>query len=86
MVFHQICQGGVLQLVHTQEAVGVSGCVYEEVFAALLRQIGQGIALDLFTDPDEKTAWCARAAQKFICLLQSENPCGKRKVISAASL
>lgn len=72
----------MLQLVHTQEAVRVSGGIYEEVFAALLlRQIGQGIALDLFTDSDQKTAWFACAAQELIGFLQRENPCGKEKVI-----
>lgn len=63
----------MLQLVNTQEAVRVGRCIYEEMFAAFLRQVGQGIALDLFTDSDEKTAWHA-CAQKFICFLQCENP------------
>lgn len=58
----------MLQLVHTQEAVRVGRCVYEEMFAALLRQVGQGIALDLFTDSDQKTSWHT-CAQKVICFL-----------------
>lgn len=63
MIFHQIRQGGMLQLVHAQEAVGVCRGIDEEMFTAVLWQVGQGIAFDPFTDADEKTAGHA-CAQK----------------------
>lgn len=66
VILHQLCQGGVLQPVRAQEAVGVGGGIDEEVFAAVLRQVGQDIALDPFTDSDQEAAWHA-CAQKFIC-------------------
>lgn len=66
MIFHQLGQSGMLQLVHAQEAVGVRGGIYEEMFTAILRKVGQGIAFDLFTDSDQETAWHA-SAQKVIC-------------------
>lgn len=73
VILHQLGQGGVLQLVHTQEAVGVRRSIYEEMFAAVLRQVGQGIASDLLTDSDQKTARHT-CAQKVICSLYCENP------------
>lgn len=80
VILHQLGQGGVLQLVHTQEAVGVRRSIYEEMFAAVLRQVGQGIASDLLTDSDQKTARHT-CAQKVICSLYCENPCAKEKQV-----
>lgn len=49
------------------------------MFAAVLGQIGQDVALDPLADPDQKAAWHARA-QKLIRSLYGENSCGKEEV------
>lgn len=57
VVVYKVSQRWMLQLVHSKKAVGITGGINEEMFTSFHRPIGENIAFDFLTDPDQKTPW-----------------------------
>lgn len=69
VVVYKVSQDCMLQLVHSKETVGITGGINEEMFTSFHRSIGEHVAFDFFTDPDQKTPWYC-FIQKLFCFLR----------------
>lgn len=74
VVVYKVSQCWMLQLVHSKEAVGITGGINEEMFTSFHRPIGEHVAFDFLTDPDQKTPWYC-FIQKLFCFLRRQDTC-----------
>lgn len=64
--------------VHSQEAVKVPRGIHEEVLEPLLQAVGEGVAPDFLTDPDQKCS-LSHVLQEIFCILSANDSWFKKE-------
>lgn len=78
MEINEIGERGVAIGVHSQEAVKVPRGIHEKVLEPLLQAIGEGVAPDFLTDPDQKCS-LRHVLKKIFCIFSANDSWFKRE-------